>query len=46
MVAFTGVGKATVHIKHPVGAETSVEELHACHRNGAKNDRQNVNWIE
>jgi hypothetical protein len=41
MVAFTGVGKATVDTKHPKGAETSVEELDACHKTDAKNDRQN-----
>jgi hypothetical protein len=41
MVEFTGVGTATVDRKHPEGAETLVEELHACHKTGAKNDRQN-----
>jgi hypothetical protein len=46
MVAFTGVGRATVDTKHPEGAETSVEELHACHKTDAKNDRQNEHGEE
>jgi hypothetical protein len=41
MVEFTGFGTATVDTKHPEGAETSEEELHACHKTDAKNDRQN-----